>query len=81
LYISGWTTGPENYLFTASITSDTFNINSMGVSPLTLNTPPTVNAATTTNTVGMQTTGIPIVPLALAVLSVLCGLVATQKKQ
>lgn len=81
LYISGWTTGPGNYPFTASITSDTFNINSMGVSPLTLNTQPTVNAATTTNTVGMQTTGTPIVPLALAALSVLGGLVATRKKQ
>ncbi|EKQ51601.1 MAG: repeat-containing protein, partial [Methanobacterium sp. Maddingley MBC34] len=81
LYVSGWTTGPGNYLFTASITSDTFNINSMGISPLTLNTQPTVNAATTTNTVGMQTTGTPVVPLALAVLGVLCGLVATRKNQ
>jgi uncharacterized repeat protein (TIGR01451 family) len=79
LYISGWTTGPGNYLFSASITSDTFNINSMGVSSLTLKAQPTVNAATTTNTVGMQTTGTPIVPLALAVISVLCGLVATRK--
>ncbi|MDO5837046.1 MAG: Ig-like domain repeat protein [Methanobacterium sp.] len=57
LYITGWTTRPGNYLFTASITSDTFNINSMGISSLTLNAQPTVNAATTTNTVGMQTTG------------------------
>lgn len=81
LYITGWTTGPGNYLFTASIASDTFNINSMGISPLTLNTQPTVNAATTTNTVGMQTTGTPIVPLALAALSVLGGLVATRKKR
>jgi len=81
LYISGWTTGPGNYLFSASITSDTFNINSMGVSPLTLNAQPTVNAATTTNTVGMQTTGTPIVPLAIGILSVLGGLAITRKKQ
>jgi len=81
LYISGWTTAPGNYLFTASITSDTFSINSMGISPLTLNAQPTVNAATTTKTVGMQTTGTPIVPLVLAALSVLGGLVATRKKQ
>jgi len=81
LYISGWTTGPGNYLFTASIASDTFSINSRGVSPLTLNAQPTVTAATTTNTVGMQTTGAPVLPLALAVLGVLCGLVATWKKQ
>ena len=85
LYITGWTTTPGNYLFTASITSDTFNINSMGISSLTLNAQPTVNAATTTstsgNTVGMQSTGAPVVPLALAVLSLLGGLAATRKKQ
>lgn len=83
LYITGWTTRIGNYLFNASITSDTFSINSRGVSPLTLNTQPTVNAATTTsgNTIGMQTTGAPIVPLALAVLSVLGGLTAARKKQ
>ena len=81
LYITGWTTRPGNYLFTASIASDTFSINSMGISPLTLNAQPTVNAATTTNTVGMQTTGTPAWPLALAVFSVLCGLIATRKKQ
>ncbi len=85
LYITGWTTGIGNYLFTASITSDTFSTNSRGVSPLTLNAQPTVNAATTTsksgNTVGMQSTGAPIVPLALAVLSLLGGLAATRKKQ
>ncbi len=40
-----------------------------------------VNAATTTNTVGMQSTGAPVVPLALAVLSLLGGLAATRKKQ
>jgi autotransporter family porin len=42
-----------------------------------------VNAATTGtgNTVGMQTTGAPIVPLAIAVLSVLGGLAAIRKKQ
>nr|WP_319374009.1 hypothetical protein [uncultured Methanobacterium sp.] len=86
LYISGWTTGIGNYLFTASIATDTFSINSRGVSPLTLNAQPTVNAATTTsttsgNTVGMQSTGAPVVPLALAVLSILGGLTATRKKQ
>ena len=82
LYITGWNTGIGNHLFTASITSDTFSTNSRGVSPLTLNTQPTVNAATTSgNTVGMQSTGAPVVPLALAVLSLLGGLAATRKKQ
>jgi hypothetical protein len=44
----------------------------------------TANAATVTttnNTVGMQPTGAPIVPLALAVLSLVCGLTTTRKKQ
>ncbi len=83
LYITGWTTRIGNYLFTASINSDTFSTNSRGVNPLTLNAQPTVNAATTTsgNTVGMQGTGAPIVPLALAILSVLGGLAATRKRQ
>ncbi|MFA0834933.1 MAG: hypothetical protein ACC609_13130 [Methanobacterium formicicum] len=86
LYVSGWTTGPGNYLFSASIASDTFSINSTGVSPLTLKAQPTVNAATTTsttsgNTVGMQSTGAPMVPLALAILSIVGGLAATRKKQ
>ncbi|WP_321421677.1 hypothetical protein [uncultured Methanobacterium sp.] len=42
--------------------------------------PSSVNAAIV-NTVGMQTTGAPLAPLALAVLSVLGGLIATRKKQ
>jgi uncharacterized repeat protein (TIGR01451 family) len=80
LYISGWTTGPGIYLFSASIASETYSINSMGVNSLSLNALPQANAATS-NTVGMQTTGAPIEPLALAVLSVLCGLIGTRKKQ
>jgi len=56
LYISGWTTGPGIYLFSASIASDTFS-NSRGVNSLSLNSVPQVNAASvTSNTVGMQTT-------------------------
>ena len=47
----------------------------------------TVNAASTStvnaalNTVGMQTTGAPLTPLALSIFSVLGGLAATRKKQ
>lgn len=85
LYVSGSTTRATSFLFGASILSDTFNINTQGVSTLTVNTQPKINAATNTTVngkkVAMQTTGTPIVPLALAVLSVLCGLVITQKKQ
>jgi autotransporter family porin len=46
---------------------------------------PVANAASTTTvngqTIVMQTTGAPIIPLAIAVLSVLCGLATTRKKQ
>nr|WP_319372421.1 DUF11 domain-containing protein [uncultured Methanobacterium sp.] len=40
-----------------------------------------VNAVTTTRTVGMQKTGIPIAGIVLAILMVLGGLISTQKKQ
>lgn len=50
----------------------------------TQSTTSNVKAATTTttsgNTVGMQTTGAPIVPLALTVISILGGLATTRKK-
>ena len=65
-------------LTTANLDNQTLN------STVTINAA-TVNAATTSkttgNTVGMQTTGAPIVPLALAILSVLGGLINTRKKQ
>jgi len=82
LYISGWTTGPGTYIFNASIASDTFSINSTGVSSLSLNSVPQVNAATTTsNTVGMQTTGAPMAGIVLAILLLLGGFISTRKKQ
>jgi hypothetical protein len=59
------------------VTADNQNLNS------TVTITPVVNAATTTTTktVGMQSTGAPIVPLAFAVFCVLGGLMATRKKQ
>ena len=80
LHITGWTTGPGNYLFTASIASETYNTNSMGVRSLTINAQPQVNAATT-NTIGMQKTGTPLAGIALAILMVLGGFIGTRKKQ
>src|SRR5690606_39030618 len=58
LYITGWTTAPGEYLFTASINSNTFNINSRGVNSLSISSieTPETNAATT-NTIGMRNTG------------------------
>ncbi len=41
---------------------------------------PTVNAATSTRTVGMQNTGAPLAPLALAIISLLGGIAATMKR-
>lgn len=80
LYITGWTTAAGNYIFTASISSNTFNLNSRGVNFLSINAQPQVNAATT-NTVGMQKTGSPLAGIVLAILMVLGGYIGTQKKQ
>jgi len=79
LYITGRTIRPGIYLFTASINSNTFNLNSRGVNFLSINAQPQVNAATT-NTVGMQKTGSPLAGIVLAILMVLGGYIATQKK-
>jgi len=82
LYVSGWTRWAGSFLFGASILSDTFNLNSLGVNSFSLNAAPQVNAESVTNTtIGMQNTGASIVPLALALLGVVGGLIATRKKQ
>lgn len=80
LHITGWTTGPGIYLFSASIASETFSINSRGVSSLSLNAMPQVNAAIITNTVGMQNTGTSLAGIVLAILMVLGGFIGTRKK-
>ncbi len=83
LHLYGYSSGEGDLLFTASIFSDTYNPNTIGVNSLTIHTIPQTteaNAATTTTTVGMQSTGTPLEPLALAVLTVLGGLIATRKK-
>jgi uncharacterized repeat protein (TIGR01451 family) len=86
LHLQGYSSGEGNLLFTGFIFSDTYNLNTIGVNSLTVHAiapeTPEANAATTTsNTVGMQTTGAPIVPLAIGILSLLGGLAATRKKQ
>jgi len=80
LYITGWTTAAGNYIFTASISSNTFNLNSRGVNSLSINAQPQVNAATT-NTIGMQKTGIPLVGIVLAIMMLIGGFIGTCKKQ
>jgi len=80
LYVTGWTTHAGSYLFGASIASDTYNINSQGVTSFSLTAVPQVNAASS-NIVGMQNTGTPITGIVLAILMVLGGFIGTRKKQ
>ena len=91
LWVSFLYAAAGDYLINPLLSTTTYdpdlnaNTQSIRVSAATAPTTSTtsVNAATTTsgNTVGMQTTGAPIAPLALAILSVLGGLAITRKKQ
>jgi hypothetical protein len=85
LHLYGYASGEGDILFTASIFSDTYNANTIGVNSLTIQILPEetsqVNAATTETTVGMQNTGIPLPGMVLAILMVLGGLISTRKKQ
>jgi uncharacterized repeat protein (TIGR01451 family) len=81
LYIIGSVNQPGTYVFTSSIKSNTYTINTQG-------TPITINAVNKTNevnaasqTIRMQKTGAPLFPLALAILSILGGVISTRKKQ
>jgi len=76
LYITGRFTRPGSYLFTASINSNTYNINTQGVSALTVNAQNVVEA----KTISMQETGAPIAPILLAILLVIGGLVVPSRK-
>lgn len=77
LYITGWFTRAGSYVFTASITSNTYNMNTQGVSALTVNAENVVQA----KTIGMQETGAPIVPIVLALLLVIGGLLVPSRKK
>ncbi|BDZ68671.1 hypothetical protein GCM10025860_21190 [Methanobacterium ferruginis] len=79
LYMTGWTTTVGNYLFTASIASNTYNINTRGVTPITINA--ANNTQINANTIGMHNTGAPIAGMLLAILMVLGGFISTRKKQ
>jgi hypothetical protein len=80
LYVTGKLTSAGSFIFDGSIVSETFNLNTEGVTPLTVEaaTATEVNAAT--KTVGMQKTGVPLAYLVLAVLLILGGLVVPQRK-
>ncbi len=78
LYISGWSNHAGTFVFSSSITSDTYNINTEGVTPITINAVNEVKAAS--KTIPMQKTGLPIAGLILAILAVLGGLATSKRK-
>ena len=87
LYLTVKVLGTGSYTITPTITSDTYNRNTDSLTPFTVNVKAqnnsnadTVNAASTTKTVPMQTTGMPITGLVLAILAVLGGTLAPRKK-
>ena len=87
LYLTVRVLGSGSYSITPRITSETFNRNTDPLTPFTVNVQPqnnsnsnTVNAASTTKTVPMQTTGMPIAGLVLAILAVLGGIFTPRKK-
>lgn len=84
LYIIGFVNHAGSYVFSASIASDTYIINTEGT-PITINA---VNAPSeetevkaASHTVGMQKTGVPIAAIILAVLMLFGGLLFAKKEQ
>ena len=90
LYVTGKTTGSGVYVFGSNITSDSYNLNTQGVTPITVTSTNPTNPTTipTTNTklnaetttIAMKHTGLPIAGLILAILAVLGGSVTSRKK-
>jgi hypothetical protein len=75
LHLYGYASGEADLLFTASIFSDTYDTNTIGVNSISLQILPKetseANAATTKTTVGMQNTSTPLLGMVLAILMVL----------
>ncbi|MBP2045282.1 beta strand repeat-containing protein [Methanobacterium aggregans] len=87
LYLRVRALGTGSYSILPMITSETFNRNTDPLTPFTVNVQEQnnsnsnrVNAASTTKTVPMQTTGMPIAELVLAILAVLGGVFTPRKK-
>jgi uncharacterized repeat protein (TIGR01451 family) len=87
LYITVKALGTGSYTITPTITSETFNRNTDPLMPFSISVHAqnnsdsnTVNAASTSKTVPMQTTGMPIAGLILAILAVLGGVFTPRKK-
>jgi uncharacterized repeat protein (TIGR01451 family) len=87
LYLTVKALGSGSYSITPTITSETFNGNTDPLMPFSISVQAqnnsnsnTVNAASTTKTIPMQTTGMPIAGLVLAILAVLGGTLVPRKK-
>ena len=87
LYLTVRALGTGSYTITPTITSETFNQNNDPLTPFSISVQAqnnsngnTVNAASTTKTVPMQKTGMPIAGLMLAILAVLGGIFTPRKK-
>ena len=86
LYLTVKALGTGSYTIIPTITSDTYNRNTDPLKPFTVNVQAqnnsnnTVNAASTTKTVPMQTTGLPLNYLVLAILAVISGFVMPRRK-
>jgi len=87
LYLTVRALGTGSYTITPTITSETFNQNNDPLTPFSISVQAqnnsngnTVNAASTTKTVPMQTTGMPIAGLVMAILAVLGGIFTPRKK-
>ncbi|SCG84696.1 DUF11 domain-containing protein [Methanobacterium congolense] len=87
LYLTVRALGSGSYTIIPTITSDTYNRNTDPLKSFTVNVQEqnnsndnTVNAASTTKTVPMQHTGMPVAGLILAILAVLGGTLAPRKK-
>ena len=85
LYLTVRALGSGSYTITPTITSDTYNRNTDPLTPFTVNVQAknnsnnTVNAATTTKTVPMQHTGMPVAGLILAILAIFGGMLPRRK--
>jgi len=78
MYLTVKAAGDGTYKITPTITSDTYNIDSQGVTPITIKAVNEVKAVT--KTIPMRHTGLPLTGLVLAVLAVFSGLIMPKRK-
>lgn len=85
LYVTGRLTRAGSYVFSSFISSETYNLNTEGIIPITINAANAVNVETALNevnaaTIEMQKTGVPFTGLILAILTVFGGLLVPKRK-